>query len=95
MAKLNFPFQYKRLNRESVDDSSVFNSLVEFEVYLKDGPAYAGQLVAVRNGFKTPDLYIVNEDFSYSPPNSKTTPTGRVIDCGNLKDMIAAQNGDH
>ena len=64
---ISFPSKFRRLNRTPLDDSTVFNTLVDFEMYLSNGAAYAGQLVAVRNATNIPDVYRVNEDYSYSP----------------------------
>jgi len=60
------PFQYNRVNPQSLDSSDVFPNLVAFEEYIQSGIAYAGQIVAVRNGTNKPDHYIVNEDFTFS-----------------------------
>lgn len=63
---LQFPFSYTRLNRSPIDASDVFANLSEFQAYLANGPAYAGQIVAVRNATNVPDLYRINENLSYS-----------------------------
>ena len=71
---IQFPFQYKRVNREPIDESAVFESIAAFEAYLLDGPAYPGQVVAVRNGTNEPDIYKINEDSSYSTVGSGDAP---------------------
>lgn len=69
---LQFPFDYKRLNRKPIDESEVFESLEAFENYLATGPAYEGQICAVKNDTEYPDLYRVNKNktsniYTYSP----------------------------
>ena len=71
---LQFPHQYNRLNREPIDESELFNSIAEFEEYLLNGPAYSGQIVAVRNGTNEPDIYKINEDLGYSVLGSDAPP---------------------
>lgn len=67
---MNIPwgFGFQRITSDPLDPSYVFDTLAEFQTYLTGGTAYAGQIVAVRNGTNVPDIYIVNNDkTSYSP----------------------------
>lgn len=66
MSDVNWPFSFARLNRVPLDASFVFPTMAAFNTYRTSGPAYAGQLVAVRNGTNTPDVFRINEDYTYS-----------------------------
>jgi len=66
MSGLPFPFQYRRVNPQPIDESDVFANLAAFQTYLTGGTAYAGQICAVHNGTNTPDLYRVNVDLTYT-----------------------------
>lgn len=67
MAEVQWPFGFARLNRSPLDASMVFDTMAAFNTYRTSGPAYAGQIVAVRNGTNSPDIFRINEDYSYSP----------------------------
>lgn len=88
---LQFPFQYTRLNRLPIDASNVFANLGEFQAYLASGPAYAGQIVAVRNATNVPDLYRINENFTYSPISASLKHAVTIV--GNGIDRVF--NVDH
>jgi len=62
---VSFPSSFNRLNRAPLDVTDVFATFTDLEMYLSNGPAYAGQIVAVRSSVSnTPIPYIVNEDFT-------------------------------
>jgi len=78
MATLQQSFQYQRLNRTPLDVHEVFANLAALQSYLSTGPAYAGQVVAVRNGTNTPDLYRINENYSYTAIGPAIDPTAAI-----------------
>lgn len=61
---MNIPwsFGFQRMEPDPLDPSLVFDTLADFQTYLTGGTAYAGQVVAVRNGTNVPDVYVVNND---------------------------------
>jgi hypothetical protein len=78
MQSIQFPFQYARLNRTPIDESYVFANMAAFTTYLASGPAYAGQIVAVRNATNEPQLFRINEDFTFEELGS-----GNWVDTSN------------
>ena len=85
MSSINFAFDYQRLSRSPLDNSSVFPDMAAFENYLLTGPAYAGQILAVRNLTNIPSVFRINEDFTYDLFGGNA---------GDVASLIAAHNED-
>jgi hypothetical protein len=83
-----FAAQFGRLNRQPLDASEVFQNLPAFQTYLATGPAYPGQVVAVLNGTNEPDLFRINEDFTYDP-------VGEGADVSDKMDLVPTATGGH
>lgn len=64
---IQWGFGFQRLNPDPLDPSYVFDTLADFQAYLAGTTAYAGQIVAVKNATNVPNVYLINEDLSYSP----------------------------
>jgi len=65
MAQLAWSFSLLRVTPEPLDTSFVFEDMAAFTAYLASPTAYAGQIVAVRNGTNEPDVYLIYEDRTY------------------------------
>ena len=63
---IGFPAQFRRLNPILLDDSQVQSNLAAFQAYLAGGTAVPGQVVSVGNGTNVPDVFVVNEDRTYT-----------------------------
>jgi hypothetical protein len=65
MAQLAWSFSLLRVTPEPLDTSFVFEDMAAFTAYLASPTAYAGQIVAVRNGTNEPDVFLIYEDRTY------------------------------
>ena len=61
---MNIPwgFGFERQEPSPLDSTAVFDTKAEFDTYLTGGLAYAGQVLAVRDGANVPKVYVVNND---------------------------------
>ena len=81
---INVAGQFKRLFRGNLDPDMVFNSMALFEAYIATGPAFVGQILSVRTDENEPLVFVINEDFTFSPIGSG--------DGGDIAAAITAHN---
>ena len=70
---VGFPAMLERLTPRPIERSQVQESYTKFLAYLTAGTAFPGQVVAVRNETNVPDLYLVNEDLTYTMISGRGT----------------------
>jgi len=87
---INVAGQFKRLFRGNLDPDVTFNNMALFESYLATGAAYVGQIVSVRTAENTPLVFIINEDFTYSPISGDTEDIDTAINAHNISELSHA-----